>query len=99
MTAARLSHDGNDRMNLSGELDADSVPGLLRTTRNAFHKDREMTINLADVTRADSAGVALLLDWLRQARAAQSTLHYHNTPQQMRDMIHFCALEQVLPLG
>ncbi|AOY01280.1 hypothetical protein BJP62_12975 [Jeongeupia sp. USM3] len=39
-----------------------------------------LDIDLADVTKADSAGVSVLLHWLREARRRQVTLHFVNLP-------------------
>lgn len=83
---------------ISGELDAQSVPCRLRGSENWFTAGHETAIDLSGVARADSAGVALLLEWMRQARAQQATLTFHNAPAQMRAIIDFCALKDVIPL-
>lgn len=83
---------------ISGELNADSVPARLRESTRWFEPGATVAVDLADVTRADSAGVALLLDWLRQARAAQAELTFRNPPAQMLAIIDFCALGEIIPL-
>jgi len=84
---------------LEGELNADSVPARLRESATWFNADAEIIIDLDKVTRADSAGVALLLDWLRQAQAAHTRLTFKNPPAQMLAIIDFCALQQIIPLA
>jgi len=84
---------------ISGELDAASVPARLRESVQWFQSGQSTAIDLAGVTRADSAGIALLLEWLRQAHAAKADLSFHNPPPQMRAIIDFCALGDVLPLN
>jgi len=84
---------------ISGNLDAASVPARLRESARWFKADHELTIDLADVSRADSAGVALLLDWLRQAQTARTQLAFANAPEQMRAIIAFCELGKVIPLA
>lgn len=86
-------------IHISGELNTASVPERLRESAHWFSDSGEVMVDLADVQHADSAGVALLLDWLRQARAAEVTLTFHNTPAQMRAIINFCALGDILPLS
>ena len=83
---------------VEGDLDVDNVPARLRNSAGWFDRDRETVIDLSGVTRADSAGVALLLEWIRDASRAGATLHFANAPSQMRAIIDFCALNDVIPM-
>ncbi|HET7314261.1 STAS domain-containing protein [Salinisphaera sp.] len=83
---------------VEGELDVDNVPARLRKSAGWFERGRDTVIDLGGVTRADSAGVALLLEWIRDADKAGATLHFANAPSQMRAIIDFCALGDVIPL-
>lgn len=89
---------GKAPINLSGELDAETVPRRLRESEDWFEHGEETVIDLSDVTRVDSAGVALLLEWVRDAHAAQASLSFVNAPAQMRAIIDFCALNDVIRL-
>lgn len=86
-------------IHVSGNLDAASVPARLRESAPWFDGGDALTIDLTAIDRADSAGVALLLQWLRQARAAQNRLTFSNAPQQMRALIAFYELGNVIPLA
>lgn len=86
-------------ISISGELDTDNVPDRLRESAQWFHGTQAIAVDLAGVTRADSAGIALLLEWLRQAHAANAGLSFHNAPAQMHAIIDFCALGDVIPLS
>lgn len=99
MTSKQVQRPTADRINVSGELGAHSVPSLLRLTRGWFDSGDEITVDLSQVERADSAGVALLLDWWRQAQNHRTVIHYYGAPKQMLEIIRFCALEDVLPLA
>lgn len=83
---------------VSGNLDAASVPTRLRESADWFQSGAELVIDLNDVRRADSAGVALLLEWMRQAQAARTRLTFANAPEQMRTIIAFCELDDVIPM-
>jgi phospholipid transport system transporter-binding protein len=50
------------------------------------------------VTQADSAGLALLLELSRRARARGLTLRLKSPPQQLSDLIRFFGLDEVLHL-
>lgn len=96
MGEARLIREAPGRLRLSGPVDTDTVPALLRASREAFDKTGDgAEIDLGGVTRMDSAGVALLLEWQRAAPAA---IRYRNPPAQMRAIVDFCGLEDILTL-
>lgn len=86
------------QIQISGELDANNVPERLRESTHWFDGGQAIDVDLAGVSRADSAGVALLLEWMRLARDAKAGLTFHNPPEQMRAIIDFCALADVIPL-
>ena len=43
----------------------------------------EMTINLEKVTLVDSAGLSLMVEWIKQSKQYQSNLKFKNTPHQL----------------
>jgi len=90
--------DNRELVHLSGELDAGTVPRRLRESENWFEDGEETIIDLSGVTRADSAGVALLLEWVRDAQQNNASLSFVNAPAQMRAIIDFCALNDVIRL-
>ena len=57
---------------------------------------RIIRIDLAGVTRAESAGLALLLEWQRVAEQRGTTIAYVNMPAQMQSMAAVCGLEEIL---
>jgi phospholipid transport system transporter-binding protein len=50
------------------------------------------------VTLVDSAGLALMIEWLQLARSANRDIGFTNIPGQMRDLIRVNGLEQVFQL-
>ena len=54
-------------------------------------------IDLSRVSRSNSAGVALLAQWLCQARRRQRELLFVGIPAQMRAIIRVVDLETLLP--
>ena len=72
-----------ERLELEGALSFETVPGVLaRTAEYAARPDvpARLTIDFAKVTAVDSSAVALLLDWLRQAKARGLALEFVNLP-------------------
>ena len=67
----------------AGEQTVDRV----HTARWLNDTDGAVTVDLAKVTLADSAGVALMLEWLEQARIVKRELKYINLPEQVKHLI------------
>ena len=76
----RLAAAGPGRFELSGEVGFDDAARLLAEGEAAFGNLPEVELDLARVERADSAGLALLLEWSLAARAAGRELRYRNMP-------------------
>jgi phospholipid transport system transporter-binding protein len=82
-----------------GELTFDTVPAagkkgfaLFDTAGGALY------IDLRDVSRTDSAGLVLLIAWMRYAREKNKTLQFLNIPAQMLALAKASSLDQILPL-
>lgn len=91
--------NGSNTLRVEGELDADNVPARLRQSADWFGRGQETIIDLSGVTHSDSAGVALLLEWIRDAQNANATLRFVNAPPQIRAIIDFCGLNDVIPVA
>jgi phospholipid transport system transporter-binding protein len=77
----------------------DSVPHVINQAKHLFKgKQGAITVvDLAEVRRIDSAGLALLVEWLRQAQRKGISIHFENIPSQMRAIVTVCGLEEILP--
>ena len=98
MAEASARREG-DAVHVQGELDFDSVARLWEITESLFQAEPIHRIDLSGVLRSNSAGVALMVEWLRQARRRQQPLAFVNIPKQMRAIIEVAELETVLPLA
>ena len=85
---------------IEGELNMQTVPdvssqllALLPTTEG-----EKFTLDLASVTRSDSAGVALLVEVMQQAKLTKLGLSFSNLPQQMQDIAGISGLLDILPI-
>ena len=57
----------------------------------------EVLVDLCDVTRMDSAGLALLVDWQGQARGRRTKLRFRNLPAGIAAIAEVYGLGAVLP--
>lgn len=99
-TTASLRHQGNGRFLLTGELNFAGVAGLLRQSTDLFaNPTPTVELDLAGVQRVDSAGLALLVEWLARARRLGKSLRFLHVPEQILRMAKVGGLETILPFG
>ncbi len=82
---------------LSGVLDMSSVPALREAARTLVN-GRSVLLDLTGVTRMDSAGLALLVDWQGQARRQGHELRYRNIPSGIVAIAEVYGLCGILPV-
>ena len=77
---ATLAALGQGRFRLSGDLLFENAARLLDEGIAAFGADARAEIDLSQVGRVDSAGLALLVEWSVAARGDGRAIHYRNAP-------------------
>jgi len=82
---------------IRGALTFETVPDLYRQSSSWFDGTGDLVIDLAQVERTDSAGLALLIEWLRRARVANQALRFANIPTQVQTLIRINGLQDALP--
>jgi len=98
MNSAQLQKVDDNRLRVSGELSMATVPALL--AQNSLRDMRgDIAVDLQDVERADSAGVALLIEWQRAARRQQQNICFQNIPSQMLSIARLSGVDELLALN
>jgi phospholipid transport system transporter-binding protein len=89
----------DDAIEVSGPLTFDTVPRVLSDSAAWFVPGRaDVAVDLKGVGRSDSAALALLVEWLRLAKAAGRDLRLTNVPPQLRSIIRVNSLSRALGL-
>lgn len=83
-SVASISHAGGTRYKVSGVLDFDSVPGLMREIKKMLQHEISANISFADVKQCNSAGLALLLEVVCFMQG--KTVQFTEVPQQMAEI-------------
>jgi phospholipid transport system transporter-binding protein len=89
------SPDG-DRARVVGALRFTTVSALLPVGSAAINAGRAAVIDLAEVTSSDSAGLALLIEWLSVAKSAGRTLRFEKIPSQLQQLARLSEVEELL---
>lgn len=95
---AHLVAEGEGRLRVDGVLDFGTVSALLAQGESLIPPTGEVRIDLGGVASANSAGLALLLEWLDRARARGVRLVYLNLPESLARIAAFSNLRALLPI-
>ncbi|WP_373054820.1 STAS domain-containing protein [Vibrio salinus] len=68
---------------LSGALDRDEVPALWAVLEQWQPEEKEVVISLADVKRVDSAGMAMLIHLIENAKIKNCHIMMSFVPEQL----------------
>ncbi len=78
---------------ITGVVTLDTAPTLVQSLPTT---SGDLTIDLSDTGGSDSALLALLLAWVRQASKKNANLSCTNTPSEISSLIHLYGLESIL---
>lgn len=100
MATTDIKETGDGQFAVEGELSKLTVPTIWKRANAMIQAaDQNLLIDLKGVTRTDSAGLALLLEWMTLARKKQLQIHFRNLPAQLLKIADVSDLEDILPLA
>jgi phospholipid transport system transporter-binding protein len=83
-------------LELIGPLTFETVTPVLARGVTWIKKHKDGCIDFSQVTRTDSAGVALLIEWTRFAKQKNHSLHFIHLPEQLLAIIRVSGLDTIL---
>lgn len=87
---------GDGRFALNADLTFETVTSMLVESKRLFADQEHIDIDMAGVRRADSAGLALLLEWLSWAQSAGRRIEYRNIPAQIAAIARISEVDALL---
>ena len=99
MPAVQLETVAPGRYRVQGELSFATVGALLEEGKKNFDGASSLDIDLSGVKHSDSAGMALLIEWLRLAKRSGRRLSYSNLPPQLLAIARMSDVEELLVEG
>jgi phospholipid transport system transporter-binding protein len=82
---------------VDGALTFDTVPDIYQSSVGLVTEGAgPLTVDLATVRKADSAGLALLVEWRQRAGHAGRELRFTNVPEQVKSLTRVSGLSAVL---
>ncbi|MGB5102641.1 MAG: STAS domain-containing protein [Steroidobacteraceae bacterium] len=91
-----IAADGDGRLQATGDLTFTTAAAALNDGLRLLQRNGTWVVDLSAVTSGDSAGVAVLVEWIAAVRKAGGSIRYANVPAQMRAIARIADLEDLL---
>ena len=99
MSSYSLENLGEGRFALSGSMSFETAEGILRESEEPFEQHTRIEIDLSGVNDADSAGLALLLEWITWANHTVREIRYTGMPQRILAIAKTTEVDNLLDRG
>lgn len=97
MDHAQFKQEGEtNHFSLSGSLDRDEVPELWASLKNWTLTGDTADVSLAQVERIDSAGMAMLLHLIENAKKQNCHIMLSFVPEQLRTLFQLSNVESLV---
>lgn len=99
METTHLKQNGSGQIDIVGTLSFGKILPLLRQSQPFFDGKTSLVFDLKGVDKTDSAGLALLVEWMSLAKKQGQDIAFTNMPKQMLDIARVSGLDGVLPVS
>ena len=99
MADFELQDIGDGKFALSGEMTFDTAERILRASEAPFEEHTQLEIDLSGVTGSDSAGLALLLEWVTWANHTVREVRFTGLPERVMAIAKTTEVEGLLTRG
>jgi phospholipid transport system transporter-binding protein len=83
---------------LTGDLGFNCAASTLAQGEAAFAGQAEVVVDLSGVTDADSAGLAVLIEWTRGSRGAGRQISFRGMPARLKAIARIGGVSELLPV-
>lgn len=97
MSAVAFEPTGPGHYRVTGPLRFDTAMEALEKSRQLFADHTDIVLDLHGVDSADSAGLALLVEWVGWAHREKRRIHFQHLPAQVLALAHISEVDKLLP--
>jgi phospholipid transport system transporter-binding protein len=94
-----LEDRGGGKFALSGHMSFDTAGYILRDSEEMFEEHTRIEVDLFEVTETDSAGLALLLEWITWANHTVREIRFIGTPEKIDAIAKTTEVDHLLKRG
>ncbi len=95
----KLEDLGEGRFALTGDMSFVTAERILQASEDPFEEHTRIEVDLAGVERADSAGLALLLEWITWANHTVREIRFTNMPDRVLAIAKTTEVDNLLERG
>ncbi len=99
MAEYELQDLGEGRFTLSGDMTFETAEKILRESEEPFEAHTRLEVDLSKVANADSAGLALLLEWITWANHTVREIRFKEMPERVLAIAKTTEVESLLTRG
>lgn len=99
MSNGPITADPDGRVSVRGALTLATVGDWLTASQELFQSGSNLVFDFSATEECDSAAVALLVEWWRQAQQAGCTIRFQSVPGSLLAIARLSEVEHLLPLG
>lgn len=99
MSDFELKDSGDGKFILSGDMTFDTAERILSRSEEPFEQHTSIEVDLSGVEKADSAGLALLLEWITWANHTVREIRYKGMPERVLAIAKTTEVDHLLDRG
>jgi len=99
MSEFTLEDNGDGHFALSGDMTFDTAERILQASGAPFSEHTRLEVDLSGVTMSDSAGLALLLEWVTWANHTVREIRYSGMPERVMAIAKTTEVDGLLTRG
>ena len=99
MSEFKLEDLGDGQFALSGGMTFDTAEEILEVSGKMFDEHTQLQVDLSEVTESDSAGLALLLEWVTWANHSVREIRFTGMPDRVLAIARTTEVEPLLMRG
>ena len=90
---------GDGKFSLEGEMTFETAERILLASEEPFEQHTRIEVDLSGVEKADSAGLALLLEWITWANHTVREIRYQSMPERVLAIARTTEVDHLLRRG
>ena len=98
MKTATREQPGTTIVDVSGDIDMGTSPGLRKTLLQSLRNTSRLVINLREVRYVDSSGIASLVEVLKEARSTEKRLVLFGLNQTVHQVLQLTRLTKIFEI-
>jgi phospholipid transport system transporter-binding protein len=99
MSDFQLTEHEGGKFSLSGSMTFGTAGAILRDSEEPFQKHTRIEVDLSGVSVTDSAGLALLLEWITWSNHTVREIRFTGVPEMIHAIAKVTEVEKLLKKG